>query len=452
MITVREPIKEVISLLSAQEIDLSSVYRRNTFCLTEEIDGVLVAYNSLTGEIVELRDEEKNLLNSESVCPSDKAEELIKRWFLVPKDHKDLRLCDEVRSFLRMFENFNAITQYTIFTTTDCNARCFYCYELGRPRIPMSAETADKVADFILKNHNGRPVILSWFGGEPLYNSSVIDIITERLAVAGVKYTSNMISNAYLFDDAIVEKAKEKWKLSHVQITLDGTAEVYNRTKAFINNEGKNAFKIVTDNIERLLKNDIRVSVRMNMGAHNSNNLFELVEWLGDRYKGYNNITAYPHLLFESEHSSPLDNDIQLVLAKDLIDLKKLISSKGLSNKKGVSKKLRMLQCMADGDDCITITSTGKLGKCEHFTEDNFIGDIDSGITDTEMVAAFKVPANSEKLCEGCPAYPQCVIVKKCPDSGVNHCNVANRYIMVDELRRRLINTYMHYKNTKKES
>ena len=447
MKTVREPIKEVMALLSPQEISEGSVYRKNTFCLLQEIDGDFVAYNSLTGEIVVLSDSEKTLLESENITFCREAEELVKRWFLVPEEHNDLQLCDEVRSFLKMFERFDAITNYTIFTTTDCNARCFYCFELGRPRVPMSEETANGVADFIIKSHGTKPVNLSWFGGEPLYNLGAIDIITSKLANAGVEYKSAVVSNAYLFDDEIVARAKEKWHVTRVQVTLDGTEEIYNRTKAFINNEGKNAFKIVTDNIERLAKNGIRVSIRMNMGFHNRADLFELVEWLAERYKGCENVTAYPHLLFESEHASPLDKDTQLVLAKDIVALKKLISSKGLGRKNGISKKLCTIQCMADADDSVTITPTGRLGKCEHFSEDEFVGDIKDGVTDTAKVAEFKVIANSHKLCDGCAAYPQCVIVKKCPDSGVNHCNIANRYIKMEDIRQRLVNTYMHFKN-----
>lgn len=36
-----------------------------------------------------------------------------------------------------------AITNYTILTTTGCNARCFYCYEKGTKPVTMTAETAD---------------------------------------------------------------------------------------------------------------------------------------------------------------------------------------------------------------------------------------------------------------------------------------------------------------------
>ncbi|MEI3172875.1 MAG: radical SAM protein [Lachnospiraceae bacterium] len=130
------------------------------------------------------------------------------------------------------------ITSYTIFTTTDCNARCFYCYEMGRSRIPMSDETAHKAAAYIAAHCGGEKVHLHWFGGEPLFNKQVIDIICTDLAEKGIVYESMIISNGYLFDGATVEQAVSHWKLKNVQITLDGTEEIYNRSKAFIYKDG----------------------------------------------------------------------------------------------------------------------------------------------------------------------------------------------------------------------
>lgn len=61
----------------------------------------------------------------------------------VPQEMDDQKYADHVRFIRRtMQKKPEHITNYVIFTTTDCNARCFYCYELGRSRIPMSVETA----------------------------------------------------------------------------------------------------------------------------------------------------------------------------------------------------------------------------------------------------------------------------------------------------------------------
>lgn len=126
----------------------------------------------------------------------------------------DQKYADHVRFIRRtMQKKPEHITNYVIFTTTDCNARCFYCYELGRSRIPMSVETAHKAADYISAHCGGENVSIQWFGGEPLFNKNIIDIISSDLAAKGVEYTSIMISNGYLFDDATVKQAVKLWKL-----------------------------------------------------------------------------------------------------------------------------------------------------------------------------------------------------------------------------------------------
>lgn len=146
------------------------------------------------------------------------------------RELKDKTYTDEVRFVLRNIQKPpEHVTGYSIFTTTDCNARCFYCFELGRSRMPMSEETAHKAAAYIADHCGGKPVRLSWFGGEPLFNRKVIDIICRDLQVRNVDYHSTMMSNGYLFDGETVRRAASLWKLRRVQITLDGTENVYNR-------------------------------------------------------------------------------------------------------------------------------------------------------------------------------------------------------------------------------
>lgn len=48
-----------------------------------------------------------------------------------------MKYADHVRFIRRtMQKEPEHTTTYTIFTTTDCNARCFYCYEMGRSQFP----------------------------------------------------------------------------------------------------------------------------------------------------------------------------------------------------------------------------------------------------------------------------------------------------------------------------
>jgi hypothetical protein len=152
----------------------------------------------------------------------------------------------------------------------------------------MSLETADAAADFIRRRSKGQPVRIEWFGGEPLYNLPVIDRICERLDESGVDFFSIIITNGYLFDDAMVQKAVKLWKLKAAQITLDGTEAVYNRTKAFIY-PGVNAYQTVKANIGRLLDAGINVCLGTDgPGSNNSLNMFQEMNAAALAFKGAN--------------------------------------------------------------------------------------------------------------------------------------------------------------------
>lgn len=438
------------TLLPPQEVVADKKYRPISFCFLTEVDGQQVAYNSFTGEIIEITEDERKLLSSDFIYPSEDTKELIEAYYFVPVEQDDIDLADEIRGFAKALMHNDGIRNYLIFPTMDCNARCFYCYEMGRPRTSMSPKIAEDVVGFIAKNApKDKKVKIIWFGGEPLYNYQVIDIITNGLREKGIEFHSQMISNGFLFSDEIVARAKHNWNLKRLQITLDGTESVYNKAKAYINAKGLNPFEIVTNNIERLLKNDIAVSVRLNMGEHNKKDLIELVDWLAERYRGYDNLVVYAHLLFEY-YENNIKEEASLPLINDLLEIEERCINYKLAGNKLIKHKLVANHCMADSSDSITITPTGKLGKCEHFTESDFVGNIYDGITDYAKLDEFKQVRNSKEVCSGCVAYPTCARLKKCPDLGPEPCSPAQRLIVETGIRHRVTNTYKKLKEEQK--
>ena len=225
---------------------------------------------------------------------------MIRKWFCVPVDFNDKKLAGQVRNMVRLMDPPTGIIEkYTIFTTTACNARCFYCFENGWKTTDMSEETAAQAAEFILRKSGDEVIHIDWFGGEPLYNAKVIDIISRRIQKSGRRYYSLMISNGYLFDDDMIRKARDLWNLQSVGITIDGTEPVYNRIKSYIYKEG-NPFERVLNNIDRLQKAGIGLSIRLNMDRHNVEDLYQLVDVLGERFGGREHMYIVPKLLYEN--------------------------------------------------------------------------------------------------------------------------------------------------------
>lgn len=439
-----------IGCLGKQVVNTNKEYRAIAYSLRVECEDGLLLYNNLTNELLLLNTEEQAELEKQDIT-SEAFKTLIEKWFFVPKEHNDVKLCNQLNSFMRMVteaaSSNTPITQYGVFTTTDCNARCFYCFEAGRKRINMTEKTASDVADFIIKSCRGEKVTFRWFGGEPLYNSVAIDIICTKLRDSGIDFQSGMVSNGYLFDEAVVQKAVGLWNLQQVQITLDGTEEVYNRCKAFIYKDCESPYKRVMRNIELLLKAGINVKIRMNADEHNMEDLYALTDILHNKFGGDKNLTVYSHLIFEDtgnnrNRTAEKQREIFVAHAK----LVAYINSKGFETKYNLHDYLRYQQCMADCPSATTILPDGHLGRCEHFSEDNFYGSIYSDEKDYEVINRFKKVWVMPECCDNCPVRPSCLQLEECPDLPKQPCTdyLLKSYII--NLRNRILNTYIEYK------
>lgn len=381
------------------------------YVLAQPVDGGVLVFHTLTRVLL--------LLTPEEYAAPDTLPALRDGWFRVPQEMNDQKYADQVRFIRRtMQKEPEYTTTYTIFTTTDCNARCFYCYEMGRSRIPMSNETAHKAAAYIAAHCGGEKVHLHWFGGEPLFNKQVIDIICTDLTEKGIVYESMMISNGYLFDGATVEQAVSHWKLKSVQITLDGTEEIYNRSKSFIYKDGKSPYQVVLANIQRLLDAGVAVLIRLNMDEHNADNLMELADELHERFGGKGKFSVYSHTLFEFAGSKAniRAQEERRQLYQKQQRLRKKLDDCGIGASYYLRQKLRIRQCMADSGGSLTILPNGELGLCEHYSENNLIGHLDSEELDTAMVQSFRECWEQTDECPTCFYYPECIRLKKCAE------------------------------------
>lgn len=388
-------------------------YRLIRYCVERPTDDGILLYNLLTKELI--------LLSEEEFRQRTELPYLRSHWFVIPEELEEKEFADLVLWVLRSRrKKSDAITSYTILTTTDCNARCFYCYELGRSRIPMGEETARKAVRYIQSHSAGKPVKLTWFGGEPLYNLTAIDTICQGLAQENIPFTSTMVSNGYLFDDAIVQKAVEQWNLKRIQITLDGTEQVYNKAKAFIYRDGKSPYRIVLDNIERLLKASVKVSIRLNMDLHNAEDLLHLMDELAARFGGREGLHVYAHHLFQGNQQMADSRTAEEwdIRSQAMCRLESKIQACGLASRQGIPKQYKQNHCMADSGKAVVILPTGDVGLCEHFSESEFAGHLDRDALDPEVVAAWKQTTPEIPECAECFYYPACIKLKKCPTGG----------------------------------
>ena len=355
-------------------------YRLMTYVVQQPVDDGLLLYNTLTCSLL--------LLTPDEAADITAQRELIDRWFLVPEMYDDRKLCRQVRQMAALLTPApKVVTSYTILPTTGCNARCFYCYEQGTRPVTMTAETASQVVRYIVAHRGDEKITLRWFGGEPLVNAKVIDQICTELRAQGVPFTSSMVSNGYLFDADMVQRAKDLW-------------HVY---------QGVNAFERVLENIGQLIAVGIRVLIRLNVDKHNIGEMAELAELLHQHFGSNEHLSVYSHELFGER--TPEDN---ATLFAQRMQLEQQIAKHGILRIKELPKDIHLNQCMADNDGSVVIAPDGHLGKCEHFIDREFFGHIDSEERNEAILRKFKERRADIEACATCPNYPQCYRLVMC--------------------------------------
>ncbi len=432
MKVVQEKAPLVEKVLGKQAGQAPEGARFLTYCVAAPCAEGLLLYNVLTKEMLLLDRLESDGIDADELSnslilkqtASEPFQYLYDNYFIVPQSNDDKELCLSLRTIARELlevESEGTITGYTILTTTDCNARCFYCYEKGTRRQPMSVSTAHRVVDFIKAHCGGRKVMLSWFGGEPLLNTSPIDIISQDLRSAGIDYTAQMITNGSLFDETLIAAAKDLWNLHRVQITLDGTEELYNRRKAYIHSEGS-PFKRVLDNIERLLKADIRVSIRLNMDEENCSDLSALIDYLQRCFGQYKKFRVYVALLSSNSGDELYGGASMEKVSKLALSLRQQLREANLSTSKRLTNKLRTSACMADNPSSLVIQTDGTLTKCQHYYDSRPCGNLHEGVNDMQEIAYWTRRDADTTLCDRCPLYPDCCRIAACQSAYNSPC------------------------------
>lgn len=417
MKTIKEARKN-IALLWRPPTTLADTYRPMKFLLQTPVNEGLLLYNVVTSEMVLADGAEMDFFKGSTVKYSREMDELIARHYLVPEDFDENKSVYQLRALLKKLGPSKRVHGFTILPTTECNARCFYCFESDHPRCTMTEQVAADTVDYIADKCKGEPVDITWFGGEPLVGAKRIAQICEGLRKREIQYTSSIVSNAYLFDEKLVQTAKDDWHVKLVQITLDGTEKVYNETKAYIQPKD-NPYQHVLQNIGKLLDYRIAVNIRLNVTSKNAADLSKLIDELDARFGGRKGFSGYAHAVYEDVGFDPLSYDRDM---REWVDAQINVLGAKLRDKKMLSSNMKMpglstIHCMSDNDSTRVIYPDGTIGKCENKSSRDCIGDIYRDISDKANEAQYKATVDIPG-CNDCPLFPSCVNLEVCPETG----------------------------------
>lgn len=395
-------------------------------------DGQTAVWNSVSGALLRLGPGESAALNGFGIggMTDERARQLHQLGILVDSD------VDEARPLIESAGGQNLVrNHFRILTTTSCNAHCDYCYEKGIAESCMNAATAAQTARVIERQFKSQTFVsvptLEWYGGEPLLNTSVISQICGHLSCASVPFRSLMFTNGLLFTKELIESAKKNWRLEWVQISMDSVGKDYETGKGL--NSG--SFRLLLDNLKRLLESGIKVSLRVNFDG-DTDAALAVIACLHQHFQRSKNLLhVYISPLYASVPEAPEKTMRQILGISDNLVESGLVRSDAVYH-----LQRRSGRCFMTKAGGRTVAPDGNLYNCSHaMTTDQCVGTVWDIRDDLPARKAFAQSALSSK-CASCRLLPVCLGGCRAAELGLatTYQCLLYKSVLDDVLRKRL--------------
>lgn len=421
-----KPDAALAKLVLPQKAQPGISYTLSQYILPFSHSGRQYAFNVLTKQLIEV---EKEL--PASVYAGEGYDDLIEGMFFVPEGKDECAYYESVAQMMRLYGKKKGIPGYTIMPTLGCNARCVYCYEEGRTQTTMTPEIVEQTIRYILDTHKKDKIRLSWFGGEPLLCTGIIDHICERLREENIPFKSIMVTNGSLITPEIIEKMQTRWNLNYLQISMDGAEHDYIARKRYYSDADR--YHSVMHSISLLSEAGIRVAVRVNVDEGNWSGIGRFLDDMKRFVENKEHVSVYFSPLMSVRAD---END--LAMWEKVIPATDLIRAAGFRTYAyaGPSMKFRANRCMADGGS-VVIGPDGSLYPCEHCPPGSRFGDVFNGTTDENAEREFRRADKTREMCRTCTFLPECTSFAKCPWVDV-HCREMHEMNVLAGLKRML--------------
>jgi len=375
-------------------------------------DGSVLIYNVLSSSVAIMTQEEFSSIHK--AVPSDAEEDLfrtaLEMGFIVPAEEDEL---SKVLA-LRNSNNFSdRRAGFQILPTTGCNARCFYCYEKGFKPSTMKQDTIDSTVEFILSYcENMEEVTIAWFGGEPFTCEDHIAEISKRLITEfnrrGTRYFANVITNGALVSEKNIDAIVNDYRISTVQITLDGRGDKHLARKGFLDKSV--SYQLILDNIALLTRHNIQVMVRINVDRSNLEDCLSVFDDLAVLNADKDYLWPYVAPLY-SDRSKPNPDCFQQDELSDVYTkvYLKMIDTEFIQTVNGLPMNFSNATCCAKMLHNFVISPDGAISKCEHLLNipDEVIGHVSTGIVFNSAMAKWS-EASIPEQCKTCSYLPVC--------------------------------------------
>jgi len=324
----------------------------------------------------------------------------------------------------------------TIGLTMNCNFACSYCYQYSDMQ-SLSETTIRKINKFFLKRiATINKFVVCWFGGEPLLQVKIIESMSNffinHCENHNVDYIATLITNGYLLN-AKTATLLRSLKISSVQITLDGTETLHNKTRHLKSGDG--TFSEIITNLRDIAQIIPSIRVRVNISDQNLFELEKLLDILSEISANTSgNISVYFMPVHDYSLTQPLQKDSLHVRnyyhwQKTIQRLEKYASSKGLD---ALTTRHRsgLPYCNAYSRNCIVVDPNGGCYYCVAnigIPERRFgFLDDDGRITPiTDKNYSFERSPFQDAQCMECSILPLCM--GGCPKFSLANSDINGR-------------------------
>lgn len=351
-----------------------------------------------------------------TVEESEFVDTFLELGFLVEDDS------DEKSEFLNWFEekvrnNYEELS-CLILTSRTCNLRCPYCFEKDvlDKGLNMPIETAQQVIawnkDRITK-HGSKKLGITFFGGEPLMNVPVLELIASELSdfckKNDVEFDFGIVTNGVMLKREKVVQWKN-WGLKWIKITFDGNQKEHDQLR--VTQSGHGSFDKIWGNLEKL-EGIIPIYIGGNFNSKNEKSLKELVDKLEEaKFKDnlfsveFKPIQSYQEKVkapVRTDFTGPAFDEHQVSV---MMRTRDYVQSKGLP----VNNQIGIGPCELHRKSFFGIDMTGKLYKCSAMVgrEKFASGDVWQGEDKVKVTQRMGKGIQPWKDCGNCAFIPVC--------------------------------------------
>lgn len=417
-------------------------YQASMFNVLVDGEDGLYLYNSYGGvgsirSVAEgSREKVKELLSGEVVEDNGEPlmEKLIKEKYLVPMGY-DEKSDRELLTYEYVMDNqLNLV----VHTTDACNFRCKYCALDFKTHI-IDEEVQEGIVNYVRKNiQRFRGVSIEWFGGEPLLGIDAIvktsKSLIEICRKARVPYSASITTNGYLLTEENVNKLLEA-RVYSFTVTIDGLKSTHDAQRVFL--DGGPTWDVIIQNLERIrdkVKSRlVSVIIRANFTKQMFDELPEFYKLLDEKFgkEGRFSFFVRPAGDWGGERVKDIKDKL---VTRDKMELvyKYLWENQGdlRANYNIFNIGVCGAMCRSVKKNRYTITSYGKIQKCESCNPFNEIGELKQNgemEIDKHKEGLWTVGYRKRKreVCDDCPLSCSCLF-GSCPKEGLKNGDFKN--------------------------